>query len=311
MIHSQRPYLLLLIGPTAVGKTALAIELARWLDTEIVSADSRQFYREMEIGTAKPTPEERNTVPHHLVDFLSVEQPYDVKNFEQDALRVLADIFNRKPTAIATGGSGLYVKTLCEGIDTMPEVSDDIRKQLQERLEAEGLESLGEELKRKDPAYHAEADVRNPRRVLRALEVIASTGKPYSDFRQQHKAAARPFNIIKIGLYRERTLLYERIDRRVDQMLAAGLLEEAKRLYPFRHRNALQTVGYRELFPYLEGQYELEEAVRLIKRNTRRFAKRQLTWFRKDPEIHWFDAGEKDGKMLPALRSLLQRLFTH
>jgi len=305
MKSTDRPYLLVLIGPTAVGKTAVAIQLAQWLDTEIVCADSRQFYREMEIGTAKPTIEEQNTVPHHSVDFLSVQQPYDVKDFEQDALQALEKIFSRKAYAIATGGSGLYVKTLCEGIDDIPEVSEEIRSKLQQRLENEGLAKLVEELQQKDPAYCAEADLQNPRRVLRALEIIATTGEPYSDFRNLNSTAERPFHIIKIGLYREREKLYARINQRVDQMIKMGLLEEARRLYPYRHHNALQTVGYQEIFPYLDGQYDMDEAVRLIKRNTRRFAKRQLTWFRKDTEIQWFDADKNTAELLADIRSYL------
>lgn len=305
MKSTDRPYLLVIIGPTAVGKTAVAIQLAQWLDTEIVSADSRQFYREMEIGTAKPTVEEQNTVPHHLVDFLSVQQSYDVKDFEEDALQALEKIFSRKRYAIATGGSGLYVKTLCEGIDDIPEVSEEIRSQLQERLENEGLVKLVEELQQKDPVFCAGADLQNPRRVLRALEIIATTGEPYSSFRNQQSTTERPFRIIKIGMYREREKLYERINQRVDQMIARGLLEEARRLYPYRHHNALQTVGYQEIFPFLEGHYDLEEAIRLIKRNTRRFAKRQLTWFRRDTDVLWFDADRDTSELLADIRSYL------
>jgi tRNA dimethylallyltransferase len=307
MKSTDKPYLIVLIGPTAVGKTAVAISLAKWLNTEIVSADSRQFYREMDIGTAKPTKKEQNTVPHHLVDFLSIRQPYDVKTFEKDALLELGEIFARKPFAIATGGSGLYIKTLCEGIDDIPEVNEEVRKRLQERLENEGLEKLVGELKQKDPVYCGQADLQNPRRVLRAMEIIAITGEPYSHFRKQQHTAKRPFNILKIGLYRERERLYERINQRVDQMIAQGLVEEARRLYPFRNHNALQTVGYQEVFPYLEGAYDLEEAIRLIKRNTRRFAKRQLTWFRRDDEIRWFDADQKPSELLDSICTYLAR----
>ena len=309
MIPFKRPYLLVLLGPTAVGKTPVAIQLAQWLDTEIVSADSRQFYREMEIGTAKPTIAERNIVPHHLVDFLSIYQPYNVKAFEEDALRVIREIHERNPVALATGGSGLYIKTLCESIDRMPKVDDSLRRKLQMRYEQEGLEKLSEELRQQDPVYYEQTDLRNPRRVLRALEIIVSSGRPLSGFQDQQKKATRPFHIIKIGLRRDRAILYERINRRVDAMVSQGLLEEARQLYPDRQCHALQTVGYREIFPFLDGQYDQEEAFRLIKRNTRRFAKRQMTWFRKDPDIQWFDADQEEADLLQKIRSfVLQKI---
>lgn len=308
-IYNKTSCLLVLVGPTAVGKTELAISLARWLDTEIVSTDSRQFYQEMNIGTAKPTENERKTVPHHLVNFLSIQTSYDVKSFEQDALEAIQNIFNRKTFALATGGSGLYVKVLCEGIDEMPQGSEDLKKNLAKRLEQEGLESLANELQAKDPVYYHSADIKNPRRVLRALEVIESSGKPYSSFRQQKKNQIRPFRTIKIGLQRERETLYKRIDQRVDQMLSAGLFEEAERLYPYRHLNALQTVGYQEIFSYLDGAYDRTEAIRLIKRNSRRFAKRQLTWFRKDEEIRWFDAGKERAQLEDEVKHYLQQVL--
>ena len=309
IISANHPYLLVLVGPTAVGKTSVAIQLAKWLDTEIVSADSRQFYREMEVGTAKPTVEERNIVPHHLVDFLSIHQPYDVKAFEEDALRVIQQIHERKPVVIATGGSGLYVKTLCDGIDHMPEVDDSLRSKLQQRYEQEGLEKLSEELRQQDPAFHAQVDLRNPRRVLRALEIIISTGRSLTDFYDQQEKTTRPFRTIKLGLTRDRAALYERINQRVDNMISQGLFEEARQLYQFRQCNALQTVGYREIFPYLDGQYDRDEAIRLIKRNTRRFAKRQMTWFRKDPEIQWFDTDQEEADLLKKISSyILQKI---
>lgn len=309
MNDTKTACLLVLIGPTAVGKTEISISLGQWLNTEIISTDSRQFYYEMNIGTAKPTTEERKTVPHHLVDFLSIHTPYDVKSFEQDALRAAEDIMSRKSMALATGGSGLYVKVLCEGIDEMPDGDEGIRKELENRLKHEGLASLAEELKDKDPEYYASADTKNPRRVLRALEVIESSGKPYSFYRQENSGQKRDFSILKLGLERERQSLYERINLRVDQMVEEGLFEEAKQLYPYRHLNALQTVGYREIFPYLEGVYDREEAVRLIKRNTRRFAKRQLTWFRRDPEIQWFDAGQEKNKVMEEMQSYIGKML--
>ena len=308
-MHLSKNCLLVLIGPTAVGKTALSIRLAQWLDTEIVSTDSRQFYREMDIGTAKPTPVERKTVPHHLVDFLSIQTPYDVKSFERDALQAVQNVLSRKSLALATGGSGLYVKVLCEGIDDMPEGSEEIRKDLEQRLETEGLVQLAEELRNKDPEYYASADTKNPRRVLRALEVIESSGQPYSSFRQGNSGQNRPFQILKLGLERERQSLYERINLRVDQMIKEGLFQEAEQLYPYRHLKALQTVGYQEIFPYLEGVYDREEAIRLIKRNTRRLAKRQLTWFRRDPDIQWFDASQGEVSLLEQLQSYIGKML--
>ena len=287
----MKPTLVVVVGPTAVGKTELSIRLAQHYGTEIVSADARQCFRETTIGTAKPTGEERERVRHHLVDFLSVEQSYNAKQYERDALEALADIYHRKSWAIAIGGSGLYVKTLCHGIDDLPEVSAGLREQLRERWQSEGLPPLVAELARVDPDYHAVADRQNHRRVLRALEVYYSTGLPYSAFRDQQPKAVRPFRILTVGLTMPRAVLYERIERRVDQMIAAGLVEEARSLYPWRHHQALRTVGYQEIFPVFDGKYDISEAIRLIKRNTRRYAKRQLTWFRQDPAVHWVDAG--------------------
>lgn len=286
----MKPTLVVVVGPTAVGKTALSIRLAEHFGTEIVSADARQCFRETTLGTAKPTAEEQQRVRHHLVDSLSVAQSYNVKQFEQDALAALSDIFQRSSWAIATGGSGLYVKTLCYGIDDLPEGSVAIRKELQKRWESEGLAALVADLARVDPDYHATVDQQNHRRVLRALEVYHSTGTPFSAFRGQKPVADRPFRIRTVGLTLPRDLLYERIEQRVDQMVAAGLVEEARSLYAWRGQQALRTVGYQELFPVFEGQYSIEEAIRLIKRNTRRYAKRQRTWFGQDPSIRWFDA---------------------
>lgn len=283
--------LVIIAGPTAVGKTAICLSLARHFGTEIISTDSRQFYREMDIGTAKPTPDELQQVRHHLINTLSIQQEYDVKQFEVDALAAVDKIFEKANIAIAAGGSGLYVKTLCEGIDEMPSANPSIRQNLEIQLEKDGLEVLTQQLKKLDPVHYQSVDLANPRRVLRALEVCLSTGLPYSSFRTTHREKnepIRPFSIIKIGLERERTELYERINQRVDDMLVQGLLEEAKSLFSFREKNALQTVGYQEIFGYLEQKYDWEEAVRLIKRNSRRYAKRQLTWFKKDEEIHWF-----------------------
>lgn len=280
-------YLLVVVGPTAVGKTELCIRLAQHFDTEIVSADSRQFYREMAIGTAKPTPEELAQAPHHLINSHSIMDDYNVGDYEKDALACLDDIFARKEVAILTGGSGLYIQAVCDGIDEMPEVAPETRTQLMERLQSEGLEALLVELEQLDPAYYKEVDRANPHRVVRALEVCLSTDKPYSSFRKKSKAQ-RPFNILKIGLERDREELYERINLRMDMMLEQGLVDEVKGLYAYKNHNALQTVGYKEIFDYMDEQHDWDEAVRLLKRNSRRYAKRQMTWFRRDEEIHWF-----------------------
>lgn len=285
--------LLVVTGPTAVGKTALCIRLAQYLNTEIVSADSRQFYREMVIGTAKPTPEELGQAPHHFINSHSITDNYNVGDYEKDALACLEDIFQRKKIAILTGGSGLYIQVVCQGMDAMPEVNPAIRERLMQQSEAEGLANLLEQLKTLDPEYYAQVDQANTHRVIRALEVCLSTGQPFSSFRKQTKAE-RPFDILKIGLEREREELYERINLRMDLMLEQGLIEEAKALYPYKEHNALQTVGYREIFDYMDGKYDWEEAVRLLKRNSRRYAKRQMTWFRRDEEIQWFSPREME-----------------
>lgn len=285
--------LLVVTGPTAVGKTSLCIRLAQYFNTEIVSADSRQFYREMAIGTAKPTPEELAQAPHHFIDSHSITDNYNVGDYEKDALACLEDIFQRKKIAILTGGSGLYIQVVCQGMDAMPEVDLAIRERLMQQSEAEGLTNLLEQLKTLDPGYYAQVDQANTHRVIRALEVCLSTGQPFSSFRKQTKAE-RPFDILKIGLEREREELYERINLRMDLMLEQGLIEEAKALYPYKEHNALQTVGYREIFDYMDGKYDWEEAVRLLKRNSRRYAKRQMTWFRRDGEMQWFSPKEME-----------------
>ncbi|RAU82557.1 tRNA (adenosine(37)-N6)-dimethylallyltransferase MiaA [Pontibacter arcticus] len=282
-----KKHLLVVVGPTAVGKTDLCVALAKQFATEIISADSRQFYKEMNIGTAKPNPEEQQGIPHHFVDSHQITEEYNAGAYEQEVLSLLDELFQKHDLVILTGGSGLYVRAVCEGMDEMPEVSPELREQLTQLYQTEGLEPLLAQLQQLDPFYFATVDKANPQRVMRALEVCLASGKPYSGFRLQEKQE-RPFNIIKIGLNRERTELYNRIDTRMDQMLANGLLEEAKALYPHRSHNALQTVGYKEIFDYLEGKYDWAEAVRLLKRNSRRYAKRQLTWFHKYPDYTWF-----------------------
>ena len=285
-------YLIVIVGPTAVGKTDFSLKLAKKFDTEIISADSRQFFKETEIGTAKPTIEERKQVRHHFVDSLSITDPYDVGDFENDVLLLLQKLFKSVDVVVMTGGSGLYVKAVCEGLDEMPDVDLDIRMNLNRLYESAGLQILQEKLLKADPEYYANVDLQNPQRLIRALEVYEATGRPFSSFRVK-QPKNRPFEIIKIGLERDREKLYERIDERMDLMIAQGLFEEARQLYDQRELNALQTVGYTEIFGYLEGKYDKEEAIRLLKRNSRRYAKRQLTWFKKDSEIKWFSSDEE------------------
>lgn len=290
---SARKFLIVVVGPTAVGKTAFCVGLAKRLNSEVISADSRQFFKEMSIGTAKPTSTEMRDVPHHFIDFIQVNEEMSAGSFETLALDKLDEIFSSRQSAILTGGSGLYIKAVCEGMNDMPAVPAGIRDQLMNELKHDGLGKLLEELKKKDPDYYGKVDKDNRQRVVRALEMIRFTGEPFSQFRTGEKAE-RDFEIIKIGLEVERDKLYERINLRVDQMLANGLLEEVQSLYGKRHFNALQTVGYKEFFDYMEGKHGFDEAVGLVKRNTRRYAKRQMTWFKKDKEIHWFHPGQDD-----------------
>lgn len=289
---SDKKFLILVVGPTAVGKTDLCLNLAKKFKTEIVSCDSRQFYREMNLGTAKPTQFELATVRHHLINSLSIEEEYDVRKFEQDALQILDQLFKKSKVAIMTGGSGLFADAIVDGLDEIPDVDAEIRKSLISELETKGLEWLQIEVKKVDPEYFEAVDRQNPQRLMRALEVYRGTGLKFSSFRIKKKAS-RPFQVIKIGLERDRNELYQRIDRRMDQMIAAGLFDEADALFGKRHLNALQTVGYSEIFGYLEGKYDQVEAIRLLKRNSRRYAKRQLTWFRRDSQIRWFQPDQQ------------------
>jgi len=280
--------LIVIAGPTAVGKTAMGIELAKHYQTEIVSADSRQFYREMSIGTAKPADEELAQVKHWFVNSHTVAEDYNVGDFEQQGLRALAQIFASHDVAILVGGSGLYIKAICEGFDDLPSTNKFIRAELNTTLEEKGLDFLQEELKTADPVYYAQVDINNPHRVIRALEVIRETGKPFSSFRTS-AVRHRSFNMVKIALNMPRQVLYNRINQRVDAMMEQGLLEEVTSLLPYRGYNALNTVGYSEIFDYLDGQTDLPTAIALIKQNTRRFAKRQITWFNRDKEFAWFE----------------------
>ncbi len=275
-------------GPTAVGKTDVSITLAQDLQTEIISFDSRQFFKELQIGAAPPSREELDLAKHHLVGHLSVKEEYSAGDFERDALKILDKVFEKKDTAILVGGSGMYMKALAEGFDEMPEIPTEVRERLKHKLQNEGLESLSSQLKTADPTYHAQVDLHNPQRVIRALEIIETTGQPYSQFRKGEKAK-RHFNILKIGITLPREELYERINLRVDKMIEAGLEEEVRSLLPFREKNSMQTVGYREYIRYFDGEWNKETAISEIKKNSRRYAKRQMTWFNRDKEIRWFE----------------------
>lgn len=276
------------MGPTAVGKTAVSIQLAKHFHTEIISADSRQVYRELTLGTAKPTAEQLKEVKHHLIDSHSISEEYNAAQFAKDAEAIILRLFERHDYLLVCGGSGLYVRALLEGLDDIPEVPEGIRNEIINQYETNGLDWLQQEMKRLDPEYFQMIDQRNPARLIRALEVVKATGKSISAFQKRQKRE-NPYQVIKIGLDLERLFLYQRIDDRMDHMIQQGLFEEARALYPYRQHNALQTVGYQEIFGYLEGHYNREEAIRLLKRNSRRYAKRQLTWFRRDTEIQWFN----------------------
>lgn len=288
MSSGETKTLYVVCGPTAVGKTDFAIDLAEKLGTEIISADSRQLYREIPIGTAQPSAEQLARVKHHFIASRSIEEDYNAGMFERDALALIDELFQKYDTVVCCGGTGLYIKALCDGLDDLPEADASLRKQLTERWETEGLESLQKQLKELDPVHFEKMDTQNPQRVMRALEVCLSTGKPFSSFHGTEKTK-RPFSIKKIGLELPREELYSRINKRVDQMIDEGWLEETKAVFDKRYLNALNTVGYKELFQHLAGEMTLEEATIKIKTNTRRFAKRQLTWFKKDEEIEWME----------------------
>lgn len=284
--------LIVVAGPTAVGKTAECIRLAQMLNTEIVSADSRQFYKEMNIGVARPSESELATVPHHLIANISVCQDYNVAMYEREALEVIEELFRRKDDIVLTGGSGLYVNAVCNGIDDIPDKDEGIRQELNDLFAEQGLEPLQRELQERDPEYWKIVDKQNHIRLIRALEVCRQTGRTFTSFRSQKKTQ-RNFDIVRIGIKRSRENLLERIYQRVDCMLEQGLIEEVKGLYEYKNLQALNAVGYKEIFDFLDGKTSLQEAVEQIKINTRRYAKRQMTWFCKDKEIQWLDA-EKD-----------------
>ena len=285
--------LVIIAGPTAVGKTSLAISLARLFDTEIISADSRQFFREMKIGTAVPSHQELSMVKHHFIHHLSIQDNYNVSRFEADALALIDELFQQHPFVFMVGGSGLYINAVCNGIDLLPDPDPEIRRQLKETLETSGIAGLQDELTHLDPKYALRVDLSNPARLIRAIEICRTTGVPYSSLRT-NKIRQRNFRILKLGLEMPRELLYDRINHRVDAMMESGLFEEALSLYPQRYLNTLNTVGYRELFDHFAGLTSLDHAVEKIKTHSRRYAKRQLTWFKKDPDYNWFQPDETD-----------------
>ena len=285
--------LIVITGPTAVGKTALCLDVAKHFHIPVINADSRQIFRELKIGTATPTEEQMQQVHHDFVGMLGLDDYYSASLFEQQVLELLDRQFLTSDYALMAGGSMMYIDAVCDGIDDIPTIDDLTRTTMKQRLADEGLEALCEELRQRDPEYYEIVDRQNPQRVVHALEICLMTGKTYTSFRKREKRQ-RPFSIIKIGLNRPREELYDRINRRVDQMMADGLLEEAKALYPKRHLNALNTVGYKELFDYIDGRWPLEEAVERIKGNTRRYARKQLTWFKKDESIRWFHPDETE-----------------
>lgn len=286
MVQKEKRLLIVVAGPTAVGKTAYCVELAKKYGTEIISADSRQFYKELSIGTAKPSKEEQGGVVHHFIDSHSIHEYFSPGDFEREALKVLEKLFQTHEVVIATGGSGLYLKALTDGLDEMPEVDLALRKSLNERLDLEGIEVLADELRSLDPDYAEKVDIQNPQRIVRALEVCLTTGMPYSSFRNA-KQVERPFQIQKICLDRPREVLYQRIDQRMDEMLKNGLVAEAKKFEKFQDLYALKTLGYKEVYGHLRGEYDEAEMIRLLKRNSRHYAKKQLTWFRHQGEYEF------------------------
>lgn len=278
---------MVIVGPTAVGKTALSINLARHFQTEIISADSRQIFRELTIGTAKPSEAELALVKHHFINSHSILQEYDAARFGHEALTTIHNLFAHYNVVVMCGGSGLYVKAVCEGFDTIPEIAGEIRDELVASYEKHGISWLQDKMKELDPELLLSIDQQNPQRLMRALEVRIGTGSSIASFRKKERIN-HPFTIVKVGLDVDRDLLYHRIDERMDEMIAGGLFEEAEALHPYRNHNALQTVGYQEIFDFMEGKYDRQEAIRLLKRNSRRYAKRQLTWFKRDETIRWF-----------------------
>lgn len=295
--------LIVLIGPTGVGKTELSLRIAEEFGTTIVSSDSRQLYADLKIGTAAPTPQQLERVPHHFVGTLKLTDYYSAARYEADVLKLLDSLYLQTDTVVLTGGSMMYIDAICKGIDDIPTVDPETREELLKRYDAEGLEQLCAELKLLDPEYYNIVDQKNPKRVIHALEICYMTGKTYTSFRTR-ATKERPFRIIKIGLTRDREELYERINHRVEQMMKEGLLEEAKSVYPYRHLNSLNTVGYKELFKYLDGEWELSFAIDKIKQNSRIYSRKQMTWFKRDSDISWFHP-EKETEILSHLRNMI------
>ena len=286
-------YLIVIAGPTAVGKTGFTVNLGSELNTSVINADSRQVYHELTIGTAKPGPTDLEGVVHYFIGDRTLDTDFNAGIFERESMVVLDQIFKVSSTAILSGGSGLYIKAVCEGFDEFPDVNPKIRLELKQEFESAGLEPLKNELEQKDPVFFEKVDVSNSQRIIRALEVIRTSGQPFSNFRIQAQSK-RSFTTIKIGLERPRQELYDRINLRVDSMIEMGLIDEVKKLKRYRNKQALQTVGYQEIFGYLDGNYDRDEAIRLLKRNSRRYAKRQMTWFKADTNIKWFHPDEFD-----------------
>ena len=293
------------MGPTGVGKTELALRVAQRYGCPIVSCDSRQIFREIPIGTAAPTAEEQRRVKHYFIGERSIDEDYNAGQYERDALKLLDTLFAKHEVVVMTGGSMLYADAVCKGLDDLPSVPPHVRAEVQREYETKGLAWLQSEVRRLDPAYWKEVDQQNPARLAHCVELCRVTGQPYSALRS-HTAKERPFRIVKVGLNRPRAELYARIDERVKQMMAAGLLEEAKAVYPKRARNSLQTVGYKELFAYLDGEYDFDRAIELIQQNSRHYAKRQLTWFRRDNDIHWLNANNEYEKNSDIIDGLLR-----
>jgi tRNA dimethylallyltransferase len=290
-LESHNKTLIVVVGPTAVGKTAAAIKLAREFGTEVISADSRQIFKELTIGTAKPTEEELSTVRHHFINSHSIRDDYDAAQYGRDAVTLINELFQKHNFLILCGGSGLYVKAVTEGFDDIPDIPSGIRQSLIQGYEDNGLEWLQAKMCELDPSHFANIDQKNPHRLIRALEVKLATGKSIASFQAKQKTE-HLFSILKIGLELPRENLYKRIDDRMDRMIADGLFEEAAALYPHKDRQALQTVGYQEIFDFMDGKFDKEETIRLLKRNSRRYAKRQLTWFKRDTDTHWFSADD-------------------
>ncbi len=284
--------LVVITGPTGVGKSDTAVWLARELNAEIISADSRQLYRDIPIGTAAPTAEQMAAVKHHFVGTLSLEEYYSAAQFEDDVMQLLPQLFARSPYVVMCGGSMMYVDAVCKGIDNIPTISDEIRREVVERFERDGAEAMREELRRLDPVYYNQVDLKNHKRVIHAVEICLQAGRPYSELRT-NSVKQRPFRIVKIGLNLPREQLFDRINRRVEKMIEAGLIDEARRFYPQRHLNSLNTVGYKELFAWMDGTMDYDTAVARIQKNTRVYAKKQLTWYAKDTDMHWFAPSDR------------------